>query len=50
MTPIAYVLIDTEYGSCNEVLSCLKKVDGIVEAYKIKKGKGNKKHPHRNCR
>jgi DNA-binding Lrp family transcriptional regulator len=38
MSPIAYILIDTEYEACDEVLRRLKRTDGVVEAYKIKKG------------
>ena len=38
MPPIAYVLFDAKYGECDEVLESVKKVSGVEEAYKIKKG------------
>jgi DNA-binding Lrp family transcriptional regulator len=38
MPPIAYVLVDAKYGECDEVLGSVKKVSGVEEAYKIKKG------------
>ena len=33
--PIAYVLINVETGSDEEVLKELKKVEGVVEAYTV---------------
>ena len=33
--PIAFVLINSEIGSENEVLSNLKKVEGVQEAYSV---------------
>jgi len=35
MPPIAFVLINTEIGSENEVLKVLKKVSGVKEAYSV---------------
>jgi len=35
MPPIAFVLINTEIGSENEVLKTLKKVPGVKEAYSV---------------
>jgi len=35
MPPIAFVLVNTEIGSENEVLKALKKVDGVTEAYSV---------------
>ncbi len=35
MPPIAFVLINTEIGSENEVLKTLKKVSGVKEAYSV---------------
>jgi len=35
MAPIAFVLINTEIGSENEVLKTLKKVSGVKEAYSV---------------
>ena len=35
MPPIAFVLINTEIGSENEVLKTLKKVNGVKEAYSV---------------
>jgi len=35
MPPIAFVLINTEIGSENEVLKILKKVPGVKEAYSV---------------
>lgn len=35
MSPIAFVLINTEIGSENEVLKTLKKVSGVKEAYSV---------------
>lgn len=33
--PIAFVLINTEIGSENEVLAALKKIDAVKEAYMV---------------
>ena len=33
--PVAFVLINTEVGSENEVLNNLKDVEGVVEAYTV---------------
>jgi len=33
--PMAYVLINTEIGSENEVLGALKKIDAVEEAYMV---------------
>ena len=33
--PIAFVLINTEIGSESEVLSALKKIDAVKEAYMV---------------
>ena len=33
--PTAFVLVNTEIGSENEVLTTLKKVDGVEEAYAV---------------
>jgi DNA-binding Lrp family transcriptional regulator len=33
--PTAFVLVNTEIGSENEVLTALKKVDGVQEAYTV---------------
>ncbi len=35
MSPIAFVLINTETGSEDEVLSALKKVNGVKETYSV---------------
>ena len=35
MPPIAFVLINTDIGSENEVLKTLKKVPGVKEAYSV---------------
>lgn len=35
MPPIAFVLVNTEIGSENEVLKTLKKVSGVTEAYSV---------------
>jgi len=33
--PTAFVLVNTEIGSENEVLTALKKVDGVQEAHSV---------------
>ena len=33
--PTAFVLVNTEIGSDNDVLTVLKKVDGVQEAYNV---------------
>jgi DNA-binding Lrp family transcriptional regulator len=33
--PTAYILLNTEIGSENQVLKALKKVEGVEEAYKL---------------
>jgi DNA-binding Lrp family transcriptional regulator len=33
--PIAFVLVNTEIGSENEVMKTIKKVEGVVEAYAV---------------
>jgi len=35
MPPIAFVLVNTEIGSENDVLKALKKVSGVTEAYSV---------------
>jgi DNA-binding Lrp family transcriptional regulator len=35
MPPTAFVLINTEIGSENEVLKALRKIDGVKEAYSV---------------
>ena len=33
--PVAYVLINTEIGSMEEVLAALRKISGVEEAYSV---------------